>query len=88
MPLPRSCGCGLSSVASGSRRCGLLWVAPQLCVEGEPSGFSGLQGGGAGISSEGEMDGEERGEIMGVPSRDRFGDSWCGESAACLLIRN
>ncbi len=44
------------------------------------------------ISSEGEMDGEERGEIMGVPSLERFGDrvrSMYGEStAACLLIRN
>lgn len=34
------------------------------------------------------MDGEERGDIMGVPSRERFGDSWCGDSAVCLLIRN
>lgn len=55
------------------------------------SGFSGLHGGGAGIRREGERDGEERLEPLGVgvAARERPADSgWGGNTATCLLIRN
>lgn len=55
------------------------------------SGFSGLQGGGAGIRSEGEGDGEERADPqgVGVAARERLTDSgWGGNMVTCLLIRN
>lgn len=55
------------------------------------SGFSGLQGGGAGIYKEGERDGEERAEPIGVgvAARERPVDSgWGGNIVTCLLIRN
>lgn len=55
------------------------------------SGFSGLQGGGAGIRSEGERDGEERADMLGVgvAARERLADSgWGGNIATCLFIKN
>lgn len=55
------------------------------------SGFSGLQGGGAGMRSEGDRDGEERADPLGVgvAARERLADSgWSGSMVARLLIRN
>lgn len=55
------------------------------------SGLSGLQGGGPGIRSEGERDGDERADPqgVGVTARERLADSgWGGNMVTCLLIRN